>query len=99
MQSSRLVPLPTRGSRDNWNAMNRAYTVAEIVTDGSFLSAEELRIILVRWEKKKNLVLQGPPGTGKIWSAKRQDMPRGITSPGNYPFTDSRRPVSSFSRV
>ena len=48
-----------------------AYTVADIVTDGSFLSAEELRIILVRWGKKKNLVLQGPPGTGKTWLAKR----------------------------
>jgi 5-methylcytosine-specific restriction protein B len=48
-----------------------AYTVADIVTDGSFLIAEELQSILDRWRSKKNLVLQGPPGTGKTWLAKR----------------------------
>jgi len=48
-----------------------AYTVADIVADGSFVSAEELQSILDRWKSKKNLVLQGPPGTGKTWLAKR----------------------------
>lgn len=48
-----------------------AYTVTDIVTDGSFLSAKELQSILDRWKSKKNLVLQGPPGTGKTWLAKR----------------------------
>jgi 5-methylcytosine-specific restriction enzyme B len=48
-----------------------AYTVADIVTDGSFLPVEALQSILDRWHSKKNLVLQGPPGTGKTWLAKR----------------------------
>jgi len=47
------------------------YTIDDIVADGSFLTAEELQDILVRWTCKKNLVLQGPPGTGKTWLAKR----------------------------
>jgi 5-methylcytosine-specific restriction protein B len=48
-----------------------AYTVGDIVNDGSFLSTQELQSILDRWRSKKNLVLQGPPGTGKTWLAKR----------------------------
>jgi 5-methylcytosine-specific restriction enzyme B len=47
------------------------YTIGDIVTEGSFLSADELQSILDRWRSKKNLVLQGPPGTGKTWLAKR----------------------------
>ena len=47
------------------------YTVDDIIVDGSFLTAEELKDILARWRSKKNLVLQGPPGTGKTWLAKR----------------------------
>ncbi|MCX6598144.1 MAG: AAA family ATPase [Acidobacteria bacterium] len=48
-----------------------AYGVDNIITDGSFLSAEELNDIIKRWRSKKNIVLQGPPGTGKTWLAKR----------------------------
>jgi 5-methylcytosine-specific restriction protein B len=47
------------------------YTIDDIVSEGSFLAAEELHRILDRWRSKKNLVLQGPPGTGKTWLAKR----------------------------
>jgi len=47
------------------------YTVENIVAEGSFFSADELRNILSTWEAKKNLILQGPPGTGKTWLAKR----------------------------
>jgi 5-methylcytosine-specific restriction protein B len=48
-----------------------AYTVDNIVADGSFLLPGELQDILNRWQSKKNLILQGPPGTGKTWLAKR----------------------------
>jgi 5-methylcytosine-specific restriction protein B len=48
-----------------------AYTVKDIVADGSFLLSDELQSILDRWRSKKNLILQGPPGTGKTWLAKR----------------------------
>jgi 5-methylcytosine-specific restriction protein B len=48
-----------------------AYTIDDIVNDGSFLTPEELQTILARWRSKKNIVLQGPPGTGKTWLAKR----------------------------
>jgi 5-methylcytosine-specific restriction protein B len=47
------------------------YTIDDIVSEGSFLAAEELHGILDRWRSKKNLILQGPPGTGKTWLAKR----------------------------
>jgi 5-methylcytosine-specific restriction protein B len=47
------------------------YTVEDILTDGCFLSLEELVGMLVRLKTKMNLVLQGPPGTGKTWLAKR----------------------------
>ena len=47
------------------------YTIDDIISEGSFLAADELRSILDCWRSKKNLVLQGPPGTGKTWLAKR----------------------------
>ncbi len=47
------------------------YTIADIIAEGSFLTADELQSILERWRSKKHLVLQGPPGTGKTWLAKR----------------------------
>jgi 5-methylcytosine-specific restriction protein B len=47
------------------------YTIADIISDGCFLTSEELAEILDRWRSKKNLILQGPPGTGKTWLAKR----------------------------
>ena len=49
----------------------RPYSVADIVNDGSFHSAERLQQILNHWRGKQNLVLQGAPGTGKTWLAKR----------------------------
>jgi 5-methylcytosine-specific restriction protein B len=47
------------------------YTLDDIVADGSFVPADELKTILERWRTKKNLILQGPPGTGKTFLAKR----------------------------
>jgi 5-methylcytosine-specific restriction enzyme B len=47
------------------------YTIEDIIADGCFLTGEELKDILDRWQLKRNLVLQGPPGTGKTWLAKR----------------------------
>ena len=49
----------------------RPYSVADIVNEGSFHSAQRLQEILNHWDDKKNLVLQGAPGTGKTWLAKR----------------------------
>jgi 5-methylcytosine-specific restriction protein B len=47
------------------------YALGDIIAEGSFVPAEELANILVRWRAKKNLILQGPPGTGKTFLAKR----------------------------
>lgn len=47
------------------------YTIGDIIADGSFVLANDLADMLVRWRAKKNLILQGPPGTGKSFLAKR----------------------------
>ncbi|MDK1377233.1 MULTISPECIES: AAA family ATPase [unclassified Sinorhizobium] len=52
-------------------AASPSYTVDNIISDGCFLTREEIDRILARVESKRNLVLQGPPGTGKTWLAKR----------------------------
>jgi 5-methylcytosine-specific restriction enzyme B len=48
-----------------------AFTLEDILSEGSFLQREQLQEILDRWKSKKNLILQGPPGTGKTWLVKR----------------------------
>ena len=47
------------------------YGIADIINDGCFLPAANLKDALSRLSSKKNLILQGPPGTGKTWLAKR----------------------------
>ncbi len=49
----------------------RPYSVADIVADGCFHSAQRLQKILDHWQDNQNVVLQGAPGTGKTWLAKR----------------------------
>ena len=48
-----------------------AYGVQDILTEGCFLSLEDLEKIQTTLQRKKNIVLQGPPGTGKTWLAKK----------------------------
>lgn len=48
-----------------------SYTVADVLSDGCFLTSEEIERLLERVRTKKNLILQGPPGTGKTWLARR----------------------------
>lgn len=47
------------------------YAIADIVSDGCFLTSGDLEGLLALLRHKKNLVLQGPPGTGKTWLARR----------------------------
>ena len=47
------------------------YDIADMVTDGVFLSTEEIEQVLNRWRKKKNLILQGAPGVGKTFIAQK----------------------------
>jgi len=47
------------------------YAIADIVSDGCFLTSGDLDGLLALLRHKKNLVLQGPPGTGKTWLARR----------------------------
>lgn len=47
------------------------YSLQDMLEDGCFLTAEELRSAVSRLREKKNVILQGPPGTGKTWLAKR----------------------------
>ena len=48
-----------------------AYSIDQIISDGSFLSRDEIERILNRLKAKKNIILQGPPGTGKTWLARK----------------------------
>lgn len=50
---------------------NDFYGVDEILAEGCFLGASELRSALNLLTRKRNVILQGPPGTGKTWLAKR----------------------------
>ncbi len=52
----------------------KPYSIDNILEDGSFLSKEDIELMLRRLREKKNLILQGPPGTGKTWLAKRLGM-------------------------
>jgi 5-methylcytosine-specific restriction protein B len=47
------------------------YSLAAVLEEGCFLSADRLTFILESLRLKQNLILQGPPGTGKTWLAKR----------------------------
>jgi len=47
------------------------YSLASVLEEGCFLSADRLTFILDSLRLKQNLILQGPPGTGKTWLAKR----------------------------
>ena len=47
------------------------YSIKDIIKDGCFVEASELKSIMDVLENKKNLILQGPPGTGKTYLAKR----------------------------
>lgn len=47
------------------------YTLADILTDGSFVPANQLQRMQRQLASKKNLILQGAPGTGKTYLAKR----------------------------
>ena len=49
----------------------QAYSIDDIISDGSFLDESRLKVILDRLRNKKNIILQGPPGTGKTWLAKK----------------------------
>jgi 5-methylcytosine-specific restriction enzyme B len=48
-----------------------AYSVADIVESGVFLTEDELEQTLKSLESKKNLILQGPPGVGKNFLARK----------------------------
>jgi hypothetical protein len=67
-----LAPPPTSGDPGAAPGTEvRIYSVANIVADGCFHSAERLQKIKDHWQDNQNLVLQGAPGTGKTWLAKR----------------------------
>tara|TARA_R110001583_G_scaffold46697_1_gene146393 strand:- start:1347 stop:3956 length:2610 start_codon:yes stop_codon:yes gene_type:complete len=50
------------------------YTVSDIVSEGCFLSKDEIFSVIKRLKDKKNIILQGSPGTGKTWLAKKLAM-------------------------
>jgi 5-methylcytosine-specific restriction protein B len=66
-------PVPAESDDDDTGGVEDAptYTLGDIIAEGSFVPADVLADMLVRWRAKKNLILQGPPGTGKSFLAKR----------------------------
>ena len=51
--------------------MAARYAIADIMSEGVFLTEEELQQALDRLASKKNLIIQGPPGVGKTWMARK----------------------------
>jgi 5-methylcytosine-specific restriction protein B len=47
------------------------YSAVDLISDGVFLSLDEIEAVLRRLRAKKNLILQGAPGVGKTFLAKR----------------------------
>lgn len=65
------VKATPEGSESRGAELDREYSTAEIISDGSFLEIELLDSMLEELASKKNIILQGPPGTGKTWLARR----------------------------
>lgn len=56
---------------DDVDIESAPYGIDDIIAEGAFIPAGELRLMLSRLELKKNLILQGPPGVGKTFLARR----------------------------
>jgi len=64
-------PESTKPSLDEIGETAEPYAAADLITDGVFLSADEIESALRRLRSKKNLILQGAPGVGKTFVAKK----------------------------
>jgi len=62
---------PSSQEEDTPTPLIRTYSIDDVVSDGCFIEASDIRNIIERLRSKKNLILQGPPGTGKTWLARR----------------------------
>lgn len=69
------APTATQGSNeadgDDDDAGDRPYSVADMIAEGCFHSAERLQQIIDHWNDTLCVVLEGSPGTGKSWAAKK----------------------------
>ncbi len=66
---SKMVAEPKRTYRTQ--TVKQPYSIADVISDGAFLTEEQIKEILERLQAKKALILQGAPGVGKTFLARK----------------------------
>lgn len=66
---TKMIPEPKRPYRTR--TVKQPYSIGEVISQGAFLTKEQIVEILERLQAKKALILQGAPGVGKTFLARK----------------------------